>query len=219
MSRCGKWLNDSVEDLRAPAPSNPVTTFVQVMSPLLHSLATRFALGRLGLRPWMVRARFGFHDGRSNGGLSMWVGAPRGALIDVDNDHPVWYWLDASTSFSPSGLEEEKALHRADRDPSVASHSDFLIYKPCLTTYGGGEVLNTLLSNDPARATREMAFDRNLSCLTAFESCTELCELAPRAWAQFVADGAHGCNMGEEALTRARRACGDWAGQVGKPSN
>jgi len=188
------------------------------MSPFLPPrVISSLPLHWVGLHPFLVRAEFGYGSQNSKGQFLVVLGAPRGAYVDLYGHTPIWYWIDANSSFSPSGLEQRKKLYNDhEAGTKQAAHEDFFVYKPCWTTYGGGETLETLLGQDPSPATRAMAFDRDLSCLTRFKSCTELCQIAPRTWAQLLDDGGHGCDMFDEYLARARRVCGEWAGRIGE---
>jgi hypothetical protein len=104
-------------------------------------------------------------------------------------------------------------LRSAERSRGIENIKQFRVIKPCWT--GGGEQLEVGTALNPTQESRRLVFNVNLGCTTAFGACTELCQLMPSAWKEFIAEGAHGCNMDEEALEMARRACGDWAGRVG----
>jgi hypothetical protein len=185
----------------------------------IGNLGPRYLLTRstvvdfVGLRPWFVRATVSVREGSPASSYLVLLGKGRGEL-----HHDGWFgtaiWAELGAGWSASG-DALQEYHKSLRDHGREDphNNEFVVNKPCLTTYGGGEVLTVLRNSHPAAQLKYLD-EVNLDCLTSFRPCTELCQTMPAAWKEFVSRGAHGC-MDAEALNRARRACGNWAGDVG----
>lgn len=167
--------------------------------------------GDIGLRPWGVFATLtNTANIYSRADLFVYVGRRRDSEFERFEGMTTWSSAGASSTLSDHYLD---VLRKIEQTRGVTNESELRVVKPCWT--GGGEMLEVWTTSNPMRNSRHMAFDINFACTTAFKPCTELCQLMPSAWKQFIAEGAHGCNTGGEPLARARRACGDWAGRVG----
>ena len=169
----------------------------------------------VGLRPWATSVNVTVSKNKLPWvNYSVIVGVGKGHLHRSGLFNlPMWAWESAASTFSDEYLH----VRQETEENGYTTYGDrpFLVYKPCLTIGGGGESLNVIASNRPTEYAKQLAFDIHLECLLSAKACTTLCQLRPKAWAQFLSEGAHGCNMDEEALEMARRACGDWAGRVG----
>jgi hypothetical protein len=202
-----KWAQDCTRD------SCSYTAVIENLGPF-QILAKTTAWDYVGIRPWVVRATIDVSAGKI-ARLEYFadLGRGRGDLHRIGPlGTPIWAWIAADTILSDGYFFKRTEIYRKS---GFVTPNDFLVTKPCVSTYGGGEDLSIIASTKPSKPAFDLAFDMNLSCLTAFRPCTELCQLRSKVWARFLAEGAHGCNLDEEALARARRACGDWAGRVG----
>jgi hypothetical protein len=181
-----------------------------------YMLAHSTLFDYVGLRPWEARAGISVHErGPISTGYTLLIGRGRGELHHSGMfSAALWAWLDAGFDASDTRLQKyTESLRRRRYTPW--DDEGVLISKPCLTTYGGGEALQVLTPSRPDDSAKRVASNIHFRCLTGFRPCTEMCQVMPDAWREFVSHGAHGCNMDSEALERARRACGDWAGNVG----
>ena len=164
----------------------------------------------LGLRPWQVSVVITKRtSGLTDVEVIASVGRGRGWLenegLFSGNMWASWVVFVKTNSgeFDHAfGREKEEILSYGSRtDDQIAAASDGIaVNTPHLGTPGGGDALDVYLSPKASSGIRRAAFDLNLRCATAISPCTQLCQLAPRAWhshVQFMK--SNGLTVGQSA--------------------
>jgi hypothetical protein len=155
---------------------------------LLH----RTEWDHFGLRPWEVEAHIATKNGvLKDMNVMIAIGRGRGWLYNEGLlSGNMWALLMASVHSNSESFESRRqAVQEYQRQSGVKTghqiepgSNGVMVMKPNLTTPGGGEALEVYLSPTATTESRAIAFDIELRCATAMSPCTELCQLAPKAW-------------------------------------
>lgn len=164
----------------------------------------------LGLRPWQVSVVIQkTTSGLTDVEVLASVGRGRGWLenegLFAGNMWASWVVsvkTNAGAFDHAFAREKEEILSYGSRTEGQieAACDGIAVNTPHLGTPGGGEALDVYLSPKASSDIRRAAFDLNLSCATAISPCTQLCQLAPRAWHSYVQFmKANGLTVGQSA--------------------
>ncbi len=70
----------------------------------------------------------------------------------------------------------------------LEEHPNHQVIKPHLTTNGGGQALNAAVTPDATLTEQERTYDFRLPCLSSLGGCSELEEIAPSAWEDYLSN-------------------------------
>ncbi len=90
-----------------------------------------------------------------------------------------------------SGTTEDRFPHSDyyyGRYLGLEEHPNHQVIKPHLTTNGGGQALNAAVTPDATLTEQERTYDFRLPCLSSLGGCSELEEIAPSAWEDYLSN-------------------------------
>jgi len=145
------------------------------MVPVVHALD----LERAGIRASWFTASVQVLDNRVvRKKFEVWTEATWGT--------PHGLWLIARSELTD--YFDEADVHQWQR-AGLQGHPGFYVTEPHLSTAGGGRMLIAKVAENATDGEIERAFDFRLSCTSALKGCSELRDLLPGAWENYVAFG------------------------------
>jgi hypothetical protein len=108
--------------------------------------------------------------------FEVWTEAKRGA--------PFGQWLVVTTELTDHFPQSD---YYRGRRLGLEDHPNHYVTKPHLSTSGRGEILVAAVTPDATSTEIERAFDFRLSCTSSLVGCSELGDLLPTAWEDYVA--------------------------------
>jgi hypothetical protein len=133
-----------------------------------------------------VQVRDGFVIGK---GFEAWIEAKRSA--------PFGQWLLVSTKLTD---RFPRCDYSYGRIRGLEEHPNYYVVHPHLTTGGGGQALRAEVTPDATPREIERAFDFRLSCVSSLVGCSEVGDLLPTAWEDYIAL-EKSCRRSEDAGT------------------
>lgn len=120
-----------------------------------------------------VQVRDGYVIGK---GFDVWIEAKRGA--------PYGQWLAVTAQLTD---HFRWCDYFSGRIRGLEEHPNYYVVHPHLSTSGGGQALGAEVTPDATPREIERAFDFRLSCVSSLVGCSEVGELLPTAWEDYVA--------------------------------
>jgi hypothetical protein len=122
-----------------------------------------------------------------------------GISAETRTGSPGGQWLDVTAT------TEEHFPHSDyyyGRRLGLEEHPNHQVIKPHLTTGGGGQAMNSAITPEATAAEDVRAYDFRLSCLSSLRGCSELKEIAPSSWEDYLANQELQSRTGDESRYR-----------------
>ena len=118
---------------------------------------------------------------------AMWMTASVDVLGGRVIGKSVELWTEASWG-TPSG---EWLIARTEITNYPGEKRTFYVTEPHISTAGGGRMLVAQVAANAPKYEIEKAFDFRLACTSTLKGCSELSDLLPAAWDQYLASRPH----------------------------